>query len=194
MAKRKKKLTANKNAVAARHDVFVEDYIANGGNITKAAIQAGYAIKTAAAQGSRLLKRVNISDAIKKRQEELREKYELTTDALIEELSKIVHADPRKMFNKDGGVKDPKDWPDGMATVVAGFETKTTRTGEKTTTTITKVKFWDKNSAIEKAMKFLGMFKKDNAQKQGALSGLPREVLKEIVERLKYLNRQQIGR
>ena len=28
-----------------------------------------------------------------------------------------------------------------------------------------KIKFWDKNSAIEKAMKHLGMFERDNAQK-----------------------------
>jgi hypothetical protein len=47
-----------------------------------------------------------------------------------------------------------------------------------------KVKFWDKNSGIEKAMKHLGLFAEDNKQRMGALANLPRDVLQAIVERL----------
>jgi hypothetical protein len=34
---------------------------------------------------------------------------------------------------------------------------------------VKKVKLWDKNPSIEKAMKFLGMFEKDNKQKTDPL-------------------------
>jgi phage terminase small subunit len=32
---------------------------------------------------------------------------------------------------------------------------------------VKKVKLWDKNSALEKAMKHLGLFEKDNSQDKG---------------------------
>jgi hypothetical protein len=48
-------------AAAARRNVFVQAYIANGHNATQAAITAGYSTKTAYSQGQRLLKHVEIS-------------------------------------------------------------------------------------------------------------------------------------
>jgi hypothetical protein len=52
---------------------------------------------------------------------------------------------------------------------------------------IKKVRFWDKNSAIEKLMKHLGSFEKDNLQRAGALADLPRDELKMIEDKLRAL-------
>lgn len=51
------------------------------------------------------------------------------------------------------------------------------------------MKLWDKNSAIEKAMKHLGLFAEDNKQRAGALADLPRPLVKAIIERLQQMNR-----
>lgn len=50
---------------------FADEFIRNGGNATQAAISAGYSERTAAASASRMLRNVNISDYIAKRQEEI---------------------------------------------------------------------------------------------------------------------------
>lgn len=181
----------SKEAAAARKAVFVEAFIANGGNATQAAITAGYSEKTAGSQGQRLLKDVEISKALGERQQKLAEKHALTTESVIAELSKIVHADPRKLFRDDGSMIPVHEWPDGMAGAVASVEVDELFIGSgKDREQIghtKKIKLWDKNSAIEKAMKHLGLFEKDNAQKASALDSLPPAMLQAMVGRLREL-------
>lgn len=171
-----------------RRLAFVEAYISNGGNGTQAAIVAGYSPKSATITGSKLLTDPKVSGAIKERQAFLANKHELTTDSVIAELSKIVHADPRRMFDLDGGMLPPDKWPDDMAGVISSVEVEELWEGagpDRTQVgTTKKFKMWDKNAAIEKAMKHLGLFAQDNRQK-GLLADLPREMVKDIVSRLK---------
>jgi len=175
-----------------RRSLFIEAYIANGGNATQAAIAAGYSVRDARNRGLRLLKEADIGRQISQRAEKLATKYELTTESVIAELSKIVHADPRKMFSADGRLIHPHDWPDDMAGVIASIEVdelfEGTGKARRWTGYTKKVKLWDKNSAIDKAMKHLGLFAEDNKQRGSALSDLPREVVKAILERLQQLN------
>lgn len=191
------KAGTSKQAAIDRKKAFVEAYITNGGNATAAAKTAGYSVKTAGSQGQRLLKDVEISTQIAKRQDALAEKHELTTDSVIAELSKIVHVDPRQLFNEDGTVKAPGEWSDRMAGAIASVEVLEEYEGQgkdrKFVGYTKKVKFWDKNSAIDKAMKHLGLFEKDNEQKTGALAGLPPDILKAIAARLKALKNARPG-
>lgn len=55
----------SKKSSSIKQQIFVEEYCSNGFNATKAALSAGYSEKTAASQGQRLLKNVEISNAIK---------------------------------------------------------------------------------------------------------------------------------
>lgn len=68
MAKKKK---PENDKLNPRHQLFAECYITNGFRVTKAAIEAKYSEKTAAAQGSRLLKNVKVQAYISKRMSEL---------------------------------------------------------------------------------------------------------------------------
>lgn len=181
------------SAADARKIAFAEAYIANGRNGTKAAITAGLSPKTAEAQGSRLLKDVRVQALIAERSQKLAIKHELTTDSVIAELSKIVHADPRKLFAADGRMLHPTEWPDEIAGAVASVEVTEVFDsdgdgGKKLIGYTKKLKLWDKNAGIDKAMKHLGLFEADNKQKAGALSELPRDMVKAIVDRLKQLN------
>lgn len=51
--------------------IFVTEYLRNGNNATQAAIAAGYSEKTAASQGSRLLKSVEIQQYLNKTEQNL---------------------------------------------------------------------------------------------------------------------------
>ena len=54
-------------------------------NATHAAIRAGYSVKTAEAQASRLLRNVDVRNAIQERRAALAEKFHITQENLVEE-------------------------------------------------------------------------------------------------------------
>lgn len=191
-----KKHGSRKSAITfAEHKrLFIEAYIANGGNGAQAAITAGYAAHSAKRQAVRLLEMEDVKDALRERRDRLGKKHELTTESVIAELSKIVHADPRRMFADNGTILPVNEWPDDVAGMVASVEVDELFDGtgkDRTWTGYTKkVKLWDKNSAIDKAMKHLGLFAEDNKQRAGALADLPRPMVKAIIERLQQMNRE----
>jgi phage terminase small subunit len=104
----------------------------------------------------------------------LGEKYQLTNESIVAELAKIVHSDLRTLFNEDGSLKPVADWPDDVAGAVSSLEIEQLFEGtgkERVQIGHTKkLKLWDKNSAIEKAMKHLGLFEADNKQKHSDLT------------------------
>lgn len=163
-------------AMAEREHLFIEAYIANGGDGAKAARSAGYAASGAGRRAVDLLRRPNVVKALAARREKLARKYELTSESVIAELARIVHADPRRLFGADGKLLPMQDWPDDMAAVVASVETDELFDGQgagrKFIGYTKKVRFWDKNSAIEKAMKHLGLYEVDNRQKASALAAV----------------------
>ncbi len=159
--KKNKQPGTSKSTKDERALLFVEAFISNGGNATQAAIAAGYTPKSAGQQGSRMSKVPHILSMIKARQDELSTKYKLTTESVIAELDKIVHADLRTILNDDGSIKPPKDWPDGIAGAISGLEINELFEGvgkERMQIGFTKkIKLWDKGTALNMAMKHLGL-------------------------------------
>lgn len=76
-----KKLTSKQQ----RYDRFVSEMLVDG-NVTRSAKAAGYSEKTAYSQGHRLLKNVEIANAIKAGQKDIAKRNELTIDDIIREL------------------------------------------------------------------------------------------------------------
>lgn len=68
---------------------FADEYIINA-NATDAAIKAGYSEKTARSQGQRLLTKVDISEYIKKRMDEIQDEKILTQKQILVMLSEIA--------------------------------------------------------------------------------------------------------
>ena len=64
---------------------FVEAYCM-GQNATKAAMAAGYSIKTAHVQGSRMLRNIKVLSKIEDRLQDYRERCSMTVDTLVAEL------------------------------------------------------------------------------------------------------------
>jgi phage terminase small subunit len=182
------KAGTSKEAAELRKKLFVEAFIANGGNATEAAIQAGYSAKSAGQQASRLLKDANVSQLVAQRQEKLVEKFELTTEAVLRNLAQAIYFDPRRLYREDGSLKDVTELDDDTAMALAGLEVMEEKgTGDERGKVIgytKKFKWLDKNTAREQAMKHLGQYREDNNQRN-PLADVPREAVKALVERLK---------
>ena len=163
------KAGTGKAAAADRNARFVEAYIVNGGNQTRAAEAAGYkAGKAAEKAGYRLIRDAVVRKHVERRRAALADKHELTTDRILKECARIAYADPRQCFGKDGHPIPIPDLDDDTAAAVAGFEHVEEFSGNGETRKLSgytkKLKFWDKNAAIDKAMKHLGLYERDNAQ------------------------------
>lgn len=164
-----------------RRLLFVEALLSNGENVTQAALAAGFAPKSAASQGSRLLKNAKTRQLLDSRRADLLQKARLTTEAVLENLAQALFFDPRKLLKEDGTPRQLHELDADTAQALAGFELTEEFTGSgkdaKVTGRKVKVKWLDKNSARDQAARMLGMFEKDNRQRTDPLSDLVREIM-----------------
>ena len=141
---------------------FVDEYIIDL-NATQAAIRTGYSEKTSYSIGHEILKKPEIQEAIALANDKRAQRTEITADRVLQELAKIGFSDLRNVLTKNGHLIDPQDWDDDMAGAISSVEVVTThQRGEVSADTpiehTHKIKVWDKNSALEKMGKHLGMF------------------------------------
>ena len=87
-----------------RQKRFVGAYLIDP-NATQAAITAGYSEKTAYSQGQRLLKHVEVSEALAKAQEQRQERTQITADAVLERLWMEAHGQDVPDHSQSGRVK-----------------------------------------------------------------------------------------
>jgi phage terminase small subunit len=168
------KAGTSKAAAASRRVAFRDAYMANGHNATQAAIAAGYSPKTAASQGQRLLKDVEISGELAEAAREVGDAAGLEAKRELREAGRLSRSDVRRIFRADGTLKDPHEWDDDTAAAIASIEVieQFEGTGEdrKLSGYLKKVRLWDKNAALEKTIKHLGLYERDNAQRGESLS------------------------
>lgn len=149
---------------------FVEEYLIDL-NATQAATRAGYSAKTANEQGARLLANVSVRSALGGAMKKRGEKTEITAARVIQEIARLAFFDPRKLLNGDGTPVALQDLDDDTAAAIAGVDIATERErGSDLSTYIRKYKIADKNTALEKLAKHLGIYELDNHQKTDALT------------------------
>lgn len=155
--------------LTAKQEAFVAEYLVDL-NATQAAIRAGYSEKTARQVGSENLSKPDIADAIAEAREQQANRTGVTADMVIRELARIGFSDLRKVLTPGGSLIDPQDWDDDTAAAIASVEVVTLsgersrdEDGNKIVERTHKLKVWDKNSALEKLGKHLGIFTDDKA-------------------------------
>jgi hypothetical protein len=95
---------------------------------------------------------------------------DITIERTLKEVARVAYADPGRLFNPDGSMKAIADMDADTRALIASVETTEEQgsTGEDgqagSTIRTRKVKLWDKNSALEKLLKHLGLYEKGNAQ------------------------------
>jgi phage terminase small subunit len=70
----------------------------------------------------------------------------------------VAYADPRRLFRADGTLVPIVELDEDAAGMIAAIEVdEDGRT--------TRVRMWDKNQALERALKYLGLYERDNTQR-----------------------------
>jgi len=84
-------------ALTDRQRRFVEEYLVDL-NATQAAIRAGYSKRTAASQGERLLRHVEVAAAVRAAQDARSRRTGLTADRVLQDLLDIATADTNELI------------------------------------------------------------------------------------------------
>lgn len=102
---------------------------------------------------------------------------DITQERVLKEVARIGLFDARKLFDSRGNPLPITELDDDVAAAIAGIKVRELPIGDDgQMATITEYKIADKNSALEKLMKFLGAYEKDNTQKAKTLAELIAEV------------------
>lgn len=107
-----------------------------------------------------------------RRMDELHTAMGLTEERISLEVARLAFFDPRKMFNAKGDPIPISELDDDTAAAIAGLDVLEEYEGSgperRLVGYVKKYKIADKNSALERGAKILGMFNKDNAQTAAA--------------------------
>ena len=141
---------------------FVDAYVATG-NAAEATRLAGFSELGANVTGSQLLAKPNIKLAIANKLERQRQDAQqaareagLTIELVMQQTQAIVSFDPRKLFDENKRPLHIKDLDAATAACIGGIEV---RDGE-----VVRYKILDKNVALERAARILGVYEADNSQ------------------------------
>lgn len=146
-----------------KQKLFVDEYLIDL-NATAAAIRAGYSKKTAAFIGHENLRKPQIQEAIRQEKDKRAERTEIDQDKVLLEIARLAFSDPRKIF--DGNrLKQVSEIDDNTAAAISSIKVSTRNLGEGEVENVAEIKFWPKTSALEMAGKHIGLFEKDNSQK-----------------------------
>lgn len=146
---------------------FAAEYLIDQ-NATQAAIRAGYSAKTARQQGARLLSHVDIqaliatkAQQVERRAAAVEQRIEISAERTLAEIARIGYCDPVQMLDDDGKLLPVSKWPEDARRAIASIKTRRVVEGsgeDAHEVEITEVKFWDKNSALEKLAKHHALY------------------------------------
>lgn len=158
----------NKGKLSPRQKAFCHQYVIDF-NGSAAAIRAGYSEKTAREQAHDLLTRPHIKEFVKILQDELAKKAGVTAEEIVMELKKCGFSNIQDFIEDGNIIVDLKQIPRDKAAAVESIkilETITIVDKKPQKRISTTFKLADKISALEKLGRHVGIFEKDNRQKE----------------------------
>ena len=106
-----------------RQHRFVDAYLKNP-NATQAAIRAGYAVRGAKQQGSRLLTNVDVQQAFMERSSKIREQADVDATWVLKRLAMMADVRIADLFDEKDNLRSPSEFPDGAQYLIARIETE----------------------------------------------------------------------
>ena len=164
-------------ALKGKQQVFVDEYLKDL-NATQAALRAGYSPKTAHRIGAENLQKPAIQLEIQQAMQDRSERTKITADRVLEEIARLSFFDPRKLFNSDGSPKPINELDDATAAAIAGIDAVNIGNSDVGIGQVLKYKIADKNTALEKLCKHLGLY---NASEK-PIENIERDFIINIVE------------
>lgn len=155
----------DKDKLSPRHFVFAAEYILDF-NPTRAYKAAGFKGKNVASKAYLILNMPQVQAEIRLLLKRRQEERKLTSDKIIEELSKVALADIREIFDEQGNIINPKLMSDTLAASIASIELY--QSGKAGTAAggpahfpakVKNLRRWDKMKALELLGRYLGLDK-----------------------------------
>lgn len=151
-----------KRTAQEKHSIFVKEYRFDR-NATRAYIAAGYSEKTARSGAARLLATVNIRAEIDEQDAHLNQKLDLSVEWVVTRLMWRAGFDVRKFYKADGTLVPVAELDDETAYALQGLEIEKLyehfgKSQAHNTGTLTKIKFADRDRALELLGRHLKMF------------------------------------
>jgi phage terminase small subunit len=153
----------NSKGLTPKQKRFVTEYLVDL-NASKAAIRAGYSPKTAGQQAFALLKKLEICAEVERQRLVHAGNAGLTVERLMQEAMRLAFFDIRKLVDKDGKPVPINLLDADTAAAIQGLDVASVGNADMGVGQVLKYKIADKNSAIERLFKHMGLFKVDNEQ------------------------------
>lgn len=128
--------------------------------------------QVAAVNASKLLKLPAIKAELARAVEVAAEKAEMSAEDTLRQLKRVTMYDVRKLFDADGRPLGVHMLDDEMAAAIVGIKVVTKGNADMGFGEVTEYKLADRVAGIEKAMKYHGLYEKDNEQKSDPVTEL----------------------
>jgi phage terminase small subunit len=119
----------------------------------------GVGMKSSEAHGPRLVGNGRVRAYLAKHAAKTAAEVEVTSERVLKEIARIAFLDPRRIYAPDGSLLETHEWQDDIAAAVSGIETMERQVGDGTEVVTKKVRFWNKNTALEQLTKILQTIK-----------------------------------
>jgi phage terminase small subunit len=153
-----------RRTLTAKQEAFAREYLVNGRNAASAyrtVYNTRCSPKIASGEGAKLLKHPGITLAVEQAAAKAAADLQITAERVIAEVARVAFFDPRRLYRSDGTLKQPLEWDDDTAPVVASMEVCEGREGQGENCLsgglTKKVRFSDKVEALKLLMRHLGL-------------------------------------
>lgn len=163
-------IAKNNNKLSPNEKIFADQWLMdrNGTQAYKIAYPHTKKDNTAAVLSFQLLKKPRVAEYIKKRLERISDKAEINVEWVLKKYKMLVEYSIADFFDDKGKIKPLSEIPKDKLYAVCGFKVNkiiSAKDSEEIKTIIRELKFSDKKGALDSLAKHLGMFEKDNEQK-----------------------------
>jgi phage terminase small subunit len=152
-----------RDTLTPKQERFVQEYLKDS-NATQAAIRAGYSVRTAESQGSRLLRNVKVFSAVQIGKDRLARGAQVSAERVLSEMSTAAFADIGQVLDFSGPepkLRPANEIPEHARRAIASMKVKRHMEGTgdyAREVEVTEFKLWDKLSALDKLCRHLGLY------------------------------------
>lgn len=125
-------------------------------------------------RSSALAAKVKVASRIKELKERVADKALVSVEQTLREIARLAFFDIRKLVQDDGAPVPLQDLDDDTAAAISGLDIARVGNADIGVGEVLKFRIADKNAALEKLAKHLGLYETDNRQKTDPWAELAR--------------------
>ena len=129
--------------------------------VTRAAVAAGYGMKTAKQEGEKLMALPQVQAAIADEMAARAQRTAITQDRVLQEIARLAFADIRTIFDENGHLKNPSDLDADTAAMIASIDVVERpgidARGEPVLEYVHKIRLNEKTAALTLLCRHLGI-------------------------------------